>query len=111
MTSWKAPETKPRRPEWCSCSNCSMTNTQPTSAGYYHSWVSIRQRKAKDSTPTYWRRCLPRLIAIEYRAYLEASCHENRRLYARHGFQTMRELTVANCPVLYAMWRPATSHQ
>jgi GNAT superfamily N-acetyltransferase len=38
-------------------------------------------------------------------AYLEASCPENRRLYERHGFQTMRELTVADSPVIYAMWR------
>ena len=39
-------------------------------------------------------------------AYLEASCPENRRLYERHGFHTVRELTVADSPTLYAMWRP-----
>ena len=38
-------------------------------------------------------------------AYLEASCPDNQRLYERHGFQTMRELTVADCPAIYAMWR------
>jgi GNAT superfamily N-acetyltransferase len=38
-------------------------------------------------------------------AYLEASCPANRRLYERHGFQTVRELTVADSPVVYAMWR------
>lgn len=38
-------------------------------------------------------------------AYLEASCPANRRLYERHGFRTMQELTVADCPPLYAMWR------
>lgn len=38
-------------------------------------------------------------------AYLEAACPENVRLYGRHGFQTIRELTVADSPVLYAMWR------
>ncbi len=41
-------------------------------------------------------------------AYLEASCPENRRLYERHGFQTTRELTVADSPAIYAMWRPPT---
>jgi GNAT superfamily N-acetyltransferase len=41
-------------------------------------------------------------------AYLEASCPENRRLYERHGFQTVRELTVADCPAIYAMWRRPT---
>jgi GNAT superfamily N-acetyltransferase len=38
-------------------------------------------------------------------AYLEASCPENRRLYERHGFETIRELTVSDCPPIYAMWR------
>jgi GNAT superfamily N-acetyltransferase len=38
-------------------------------------------------------------------AYLEASCPENRRLYERHGFQTVRELTVADSPAVYPMWR------
>ena len=44
-------------------------------------------------------------------AYLEASCPENRRLYQRHGFQTVRELTVAECPTIYAMWRPPTDQR
>jgi GNAT superfamily N-acetyltransferase len=39
-------------------------------------------------------------------AFLEASCPENRRLYERHGFETVRELAVADSPVIYAMWRP-----
>jgi GNAT superfamily N-acetyltransferase len=38
-------------------------------------------------------------------AYLEASCPESRRLYERHGFRTVRELTVADSPTIYAMWR------
>ncbi len=38
-------------------------------------------------------------------AYLEASCPANKRLYERHGFQTVTELTVADSPTLYAMWR------
>ena len=41
-------------------------------------------------------------------AYLEASSPENRRLYERHGFQTVRELSVADSPVLSAMWRTPT---
>jgi GNAT superfamily N-acetyltransferase len=41
-------------------------------------------------------------------AYLEATCPENRRLYERHGFQTVRELKVADSPAIYAMWRPPT---
>jgi GNAT superfamily N-acetyltransferase len=41
-------------------------------------------------------------------AYLEASCTENQRLYERHGFQTVGELTVADSPAVYPMWRPPT---
>lgn len=39
-------------------------------------------------------------------AYLEASSPENRRLYERHGFQTVGELTVADSPTIFPMWRP-----
>ena len=39
-------------------------------------------------------------------AYLEASCPENQRLYARHGFETISELAVASSPTIYAMRRP-----
>lgn len=38
-------------------------------------------------------------------AYLEATSPDNRRLYERHGFRTIRELTTSGCPPLYAMWR------
>jgi GNAT superfamily N-acetyltransferase len=41
-------------------------------------------------------------------AYLEASCPENQRLYERHGFVTMGELNVSDCPAIYPMWRPPT---
>jgi GNAT superfamily N-acetyltransferase len=43
-------------------------------------------------------------------AYLEASCPENRQLYERHGFRMVRELTVADSPAIYAMWRSPTEH-
>lgn len=42
-------------------------------------------------------------------AYLEASCPANQRLYERHGFETVQELTVADSPTLYAMWRRPVS--
>ncbi|MEZ0340105.1 GNAT family N-acetyltransferase [Mycobacterium sp. pV006] len=48
---------------------------------------------------------LPQADREEAPAYLEASCPENERLYERHGFETQRELTVADSPVIYAMWR------
>ena len=31
---------------------------------------------------------------------------ENQRLYERHGFELVRELTVSDSPAIYAMWRP-----
>jgi hypothetical protein len=39
-------------------------------------------------------------------AYLDATSRRNRALHERHGFVTIGELTVADCPPLYAMWRP-----
>lgn len=38
-------------------------------------------------------------------AYLEATSPDNRRLYERHGFRLTQELSVSDCPPLYAMWR------
>lgn len=39
-------------------------------------------------------------------AYLEASSPQSRKLYERHGYQTIGELIVSDCPALYPMWRP-----
>jgi ribosomal protein S18 acetylase RimI-like enzyme len=42
-------------------------------------------------------------------AYLEASSERNRRLYERHGFETVGVLAPAGGPPLWPMWRhPAT---
>lgn len=38
-------------------------------------------------------------------AYLEATSPENRRLYQRHGFAVVREITVPDGPALWPMWR------
>jgi hypothetical protein len=38
-------------------------------------------------------------------AYLEASSPQNRKLYERHGYETMGELIVSDSPALYPMWR------
>jgi GNAT superfamily N-acetyltransferase len=38
-------------------------------------------------------------------AYLEASCPENQRLYERHGFITVDELNVSDCPAICPIWR------
>jgi GNAT superfamily N-acetyltransferase len=38
-------------------------------------------------------------------AYLEASSPQNRKLYERHGYETMGELIVSDSPALYQMWR------
>ena len=50
---------------------------------------------------------LERSDAAGHPAYLEATSEHNRRLYQRHGFEVVRELSVADCPSLWAMWRPA----
>lgn len=38
-------------------------------------------------------------------AYLEATSPDNRRLYERHGFETVGELTLPDGPPLWPMWR------
>jgi ribosomal protein S18 acetylase RimI-like enzyme len=50
---------------------------------------------------------LERTDAGGHAAYLEATSEGNRRLYRRHGFEVVKELSVADCPSLWAMWRPA----
>lgn len=38
-------------------------------------------------------------------AYLEATSEHNRRLYQRHGFEVVGELSADGSPSLWAMWR------
>lgn len=38
-------------------------------------------------------------------AYLEATSSDNRRLYERHGFEAVGELTLPDGPALWPMWR------
>jgi ribosomal protein S18 acetylase RimI-like enzyme len=40
-------------------------------------------------------------------AYLEATSPDNRRLYERHGFVVMNEISVAGSPPIWPMWRAA----
>ena len=54
---------------------------------------------------------LARCDASSTPAYLEASTADNRRLYQRHGFDTISEITLPdNGPPIWPMWRePASS--
>lgn len=42
-------------------------------------------------------------------AFLDATSPENRRLYERHGFETMAQVDVAHGPTLWTMWREPES--
>lgn len=42
-------------------------------------------------------------------AFLDATSPDNRRLYERHGFETMAEVVVARGPTLWTMWREPAS--
>jgi ribosomal protein S18 acetylase RimI-like enzyme len=42
-------------------------------------------------------------------AYLEATSEHNRRLYERHGFEVIAELTVDGSPPMWPMWRSPRS--
>lgn len=48
---------------------------------------------------------LQRCDATGTPAYLEATSVDNRRLYERHGFQTVGELGLPDGPTLWPMWR------
>lgn len=48
---------------------------------------------------------LDRCDATGTPAYLEATSVHNRRLYARHGFEAMGEITLPDGPCLWPMWR------
>jgi hypothetical protein len=61
---------------------------------------------AAPTTTSLLRAVLDRADREGSPAYLEATSRRNRALYERHGFVTIGELTVADCPPLYAMWRP-----
>lgn len=44
-------------------------------------------------------------------AYLESSTSLTGRLYRRHGFQTLRPISITEQAVPYAMWRPPTDQR
>ncbi len=48
---------------------------------------------------------LQRCDATGTPAYLEATSVDNRRLYERHGFEVVGELTLPRGPSLWRMWR------
>lgn len=43
-------------------------------------------------------------------AYLEATNHDNLRLYERHGFKVLDEVVLPSGPPLWPMWRAPNSH-
>jgi ribosomal protein S18 acetylase RimI-like enzyme len=54
---------------------------------------------------TLLRHQLRRCDAERLPAYLEASSERNRVLYERHDFEVVEEVTVADSPPLWRMWR------
>ncbi len=51
------------------------------------------------------RLVLDRCDSTNTASYLEATSAANRRLYERHGYETIDELTVGGSPPLWPMWR------
>jgi ribosomal protein S18 acetylase RimI-like enzyme len=51
------------------------------------------------------RAALHRADAEYMPAFLVATSNDNRRLYARHGFDVLEELQLPDGPIAYAMWR------
>lgn len=48
---------------------------------------------------------LERADVVDVPAYLEATSPDNRRLYERHGFEVIGEVTLPDGPSLWPMWR------
>lgn len=48
---------------------------------------------------------LDRADATGTPAYLDATSPDNRRLYERHGFETVGEIALPDGPTLWSMWR------
>lgn len=87
-----------------------MEEHHPTTPHYYLPFIGVRAAaQSRGIGSALLRTVLDRCDREGIPAYLEATSEENRRLYERHGFVVQRELTVADSPPLFAMWREPAS--
>ena len=63
------------------------------------------ERQAQGFGSALIRHVTERLDRDGIAAYLEATCEDNRRLYARHGFADVGVIELPDGPPLFRMWR------
>jgi ribosomal protein S18 acetylase RimI-like enzyme len=63
------------------------------------------QRQGQGLGSALLRHVSERLDRQGIAAYLEATCEDNRRLYARHGFADVGVIQLPDGPPLFRMWR------
>jgi ribosomal protein S18 acetylase RimI-like enzyme len=83
-----------------------LEETHPHERCWYLNLVGVDpQHQGRGIGSALLRPVLDRCDADGEGAYLEATSGDNRRLYERHGFETVRELPLPGGPSLWAMWR------
>ncbi len=78
----------------------------PDAACYYLNLIGVDPaRRGGGLGSTLLSAALARCDREGQPAYLEATSPLNRRLYARHGFEVVKEIVLPGGPALWPMWR------
>lgn len=89
-----------------------MEPAHPRRSCFYLQWLGIApDRQGRGLGTRLLRTVLDRCDREATPAYLEATSRDNLRLYERHGFEVMEELTVPAGPPIWPMWREAGAHR
>ena len=85
-----------------------MEEHHPTSPHRYLWFVGVDpSAQGRGLGSALLRSALARCDADGAASYLEATSEHNRRLYERHGFEVIGELSVDGSPPMWPMWRAA----
>lgn len=83
-----------------------MAEVHPHEAHAYLFVLGTRpQRQSRGLGSALIRHVTERLDRQGTAAYLEATCEDNRRLYARHGFADVGVIQLPDGPPMFRMWR------
>jgi GNAT superfamily N-acetyltransferase len=83
-----------------------LEEQHPTRDCYYLNLIGVDPaHRGRGLGSTLLAAALQRCDAEASPAYLEATSPDNRRLYTRHGFEVVDEITLPGGPSLWPMWR------
>ena len=83
-----------------------MEEHHPDRPCYYLQWMGVvPEHRGRGLGSRLLTSMLARCDAIDQPAYLEATSPANRRLYGRHGFETVAAIALPAGPTLWPMWR------